>query len=78
MSGSDEVWRRVEANKQLAQKYLTEHEPHFPAYYKLPEADYHYVCEAIDLLTEDTTRCGARARLQQYPMAHQVSMTSWK
>jgi len=61
MSDSDEVWRRVEANKQLAQKYLTEHEPHYPDYYKLPEADYHYVREAIDLLTEHTTLRGTSA-----------------
>jgi hypothetical protein len=67
MSDSDEVWRRVEANKLLAQKYPTEHQPHCPEYYKLPEADWHYVREAIDLLPEDPPRCGARARLHQFP-----------
>ena len=31
MTGSDDLWRRVEANKRIPQRYLAQHEPHYPA-----------------------------------------------
>ena len=71
MPDSDEVWRRVEANKGIAQRYLTEHEPHYPEYYKLPEADWYHVPEPVDLLPDGSPSiCGAKARFQQIPAGY--------
>ena len=62
MGDSEDVWRRVEANKRIAQSYLTDHEPHYPKFWELPTADWHLSREPVELLPEGATRCAARAR----------------
>jgi hypothetical protein len=41
VSDSSNIWRRVEKDKQIAQIYLSDHEPHYPKIYDLPAADWH-------------------------------------
>jgi hypothetical protein len=71
MADSDDVWRRVETNKRIAQRSLTQHEPHYPEYYKLPEADWYHAQEPVGLLPDGSPFiCGARARFQQIPAGY--------
>ena len=76
-SGSDEVWRRVDAEKRRAQAYLDEHKPHYPKIYDLPLAHFETMNQKVVMAAHGSPRCGALARIETNYFGDAVSSASF-